>query len=334
MVEPAGFDPWAVPQIPLLSRSAHDRIAHRRSDDEWLARAWSDETSRVLVLSPRSKAAVSLDGDRLSLVLLPPSAVAVDGLPVLLGAAAGVNYLAVLTGVDAGTGTSAVAAVDDFGGSQWVGLRDLGVALDDLGVGLLTEAVALHAWHQRHQRCPRCGAATEPAQAGWARRCLADATEHFPRTDPAVIMLVHDGAGHCVLGRGPQWPPGRMSVLAGFVEAGESAEAAVAREVAEEVGIRVRDVRYVASQPHPFPASLMLGYTARLDGDPTLRIDPSEMAEAGWFSRAEVRRATDWGDDVLPTAPASASGAPVLRGLPSSMSIARQLINMWLVDPD
>ena len=106
------------------------------------------------------------------------------------------------------------------------------------------------------------------AKAGWTRTCPVDGSEHFPRTDPAVIMLVHDGAGRCVLARGPQWRPGRMSVLAGFVEAGESAEAAVAREVREEVGIAVRDVTYVASQPHPFPASLMLGYTARVDGDP------------------------------------------------------------------
>jgi NAD+ diphosphatase len=140
-------------------------------------------------------------------------------------------------------------------------------------------------------------------------------------------MLVTDGADRVVLGRGPQWSPGRMSVLAGFVEAGESAEAAVAREVAEEVGIGVRDVRYVASQPHPFPASLMLGFTAQVDGDDTLQIDHTEIAEAGWFTRAEVRRAVDWGDEDSPVAPPEDA---VLRGLPPAMSIARQLIDGWL----
>jgi NAD+ diphosphatase len=167
------------------------------------------------------------------------------------------------------------------------------------------------------------------AQADWTRVCPADGSEHFPRTDPAVIMLVHDGAGHCLLARGPQWGPGRMSVLAGFVEAGESAEAAVAREVAEEVGIAVRDIRYAGSQPHPFPASLMLGFSALLDGDPTLRIDGSEITEAGWFSRAEVRRTADWGAE-----PAGPEPAGRLRGLPSTMSIARQLINSWLAQED
>ncbi len=141
-------------------------------------------------------------------------------------------------------------------------------------------------------------------------------------------MLIHDGAGRCVLARGPQWGPGRMSVLAGFVEAGESAESAVAREVGEEVGIAIRDIRYEGSQPHPFPASLMLGFTARLDGDPTLKIDGSEIVEAGWFSRDEVRRAGDWGtDDPAPT-------EAVLRALPPTMSIARQLINTWLEATD
>ena len=118
-----------------------------------------------------------------------------------------------------------------------------------------------------------------------------------------------------------------MSVLAGFVEAGESAEAAVAREVAEEVGLRIRDIRYAGSQPHPFPASLMLGFSARLDGDATLRIDHDEIVEAGWFTRDEVRATADWGADEAP-------GAGALRGLPSTMSIARQLINSWLVAED
>jgi len=307
-------DPWAVPEIPLLARSAHDRLAERRDDADYLERAWRDDRSRVLLVSPDGTVPVSGPDEHPDLVLRRPAEITGEGVRVWLGEAAGVAYFAQLA--------SSPVAVD----GSWRTLREVGAYLTDLDVGLLTSAVALRAWHYRHPRCPRCGAATEVAKAGWTRVCPVDGSEHFPRTDPAVIMLVHDGAGRCVLARGPQWRTGRMSVLAGFVEAGESAEAAVAREVAEEVGLAVRDIRYAGSQPHPFPASLMLGFTARLDGDPTLRIDEAEICEAGWFTRDEVRRATDWGSDE--------PGSGQLRGLPSTMSIARQLINGWLATGD
>lgn len=309
-------DPWAVPDVPILARSAHDRIAHRRADADWFADAWADPDSRVLLISQAGTAPVLAGGEQLRFV---PPAEAGTGVRVLLGTAAGIRYLALL------------ADGPDPAGPDWRGLRELATELTDLDVGLLTTAVALQAWHRSHRHCPRCGTVTEVTKAGWTRTCPADGSEHFPRTDPAVIMLVHDGAGRCVLARGPQWQPGRMSVLAGFVEAGESAEAAVAREVREEVGIEVSDVTYVASQPHPFPASLMLGYTARVAGDPRLRIDADEIVEAGWYTREEVRRATDWGTEA-----ATAPGGPVpaLRGLPGAMSIARQLINAWLLATD
>jgi NAD+ diphosphatase len=186
-------------------------------------------------------------------------------------------------------------------------------------------AVALEQWHQRHPRCPRCGAETVETQAGWTRRCVADGSEHFPRTDPAVIMLVHDGADRALLGRGKQWGEGRFSTLAGFVEPGESIEAAVAREVFEEVGVTVRDVRYVASQPWPFPASLMLGFMARLDGSPDIALDPVEMAEAAWFTRDEVRQARDWTDGEEP-----AIEGTRLHAIPPHLSISRYLIDAWL----
>ncbi len=302
----------------MLSRSAHDRIAHRRDDDGWLARAWQNPSSQVLVVSADGTAALRPDADRPRLTFRVPSEVqGIAGVRVLLGDADGLVYFALL-------------AAEQVAEPDWSSLRALATGLSDIDVGLLTAAVALQAWHQRHPRCPRCGAATEPAQAGWSRRCPVDSSVHFPRTDPAVIMLVHDGAGRCVLARGPQWAPGRMSVLAGFVEAGESAEAAVAREVAEEVGVQVRDVRYIASQPHPFPASLMLGFTARLTGDATLRIDDEEIAEAGWFTRDDVRRASDWGDEGA----SSVSEGALLRALPPRMSIARQLLQMWLETSD
>jgi NAD+ diphosphatase len=305
-------DPWAIPDTPLLSRSAHDRLAERRTDVGYLEQRWQDPSSRVLVLSRDGTIEVAGDEQAPDLVLHAPDEVQQPGIRVFLGESAGVAYFAELTEIEDQPG--------------WLTLRDLGARLDDLAVGLLTSAVALQQWHRRHPRCPLCGAATEPTKAGWTRTCPRDGSEHFPRTDPAVIMLIHDGAGRCILARGPQWPPGRMSVLAGFVEAGESAESAVAREVAEEVGIAIKDIRYAGSQPHPFPASLMLGFTALVDGDPTLRIDHDEIVDAGWFSRDEVRRTVSWGSEE----PSSAR----LQGLPPAMSIARQLINTWLAATD
>jgi len=306
-------DPWAVPDVPILARSAHDRMAERRTDSDWFAAAWDDPASRVLLVSQSGRVPVEPGP---ALRFATPAEADAEGVRVLLGGAGGTRYLALL-------------AAAEIAGPDWRGLRELATELTDLEVGLLTTAVALQAWHQTHQHCPRCGTVTEVSKAGWTRTCPADGSEHFPRTDPAVIVLVHDGAGRCVLARGPQWPAGRMSVLAGFVEAGESAEAAVAREVHEEVGIEVCDVAYVASQPHPFPASLMLGYTARVAGDPRLVIDAEEIVEAGWYTREEVRRTADWGSE-----PPVGIDAPALRGLPGTMSIARQLINAWLVATD
>jgi len=304
----------AIVSTPVLARTFHDRIAHRRRDAHWVEQAWQDPASRVLVLSAYGRAA--LDGERLRFVAT--AEVGGDGEPILLGEAEGIVYFASL---------SFTRAATQEWDADWRNLRALAVRLNDLDVGLMTAAVALQEWHQRHVHCPACGSVTEVSQAGWTRTCPQDGSEHFPRTDPAVIMLVSDGGDRVLLGRGPAWAKGRMSVLAGFVEAGESAETAVKREVFEEVGIRITDVRYVASQPHPFPASLMLGFTAVLDGDDRLVLDEHEMAEAGWFTRAQVRAAVTWGDEDSALAPPPEA---VLRGLPSSMSIARQLIDSWL----
>ena len=152
------------------------------------------------------------------------------------------------------------------------------------------------------------------------RRCEADGSDHFPRTDPAVIVLVHDGGDRCVLGRQAVWPAGRFSTLAGFVEPGESAEQAVVREVEEESGLHVRDVRYVASQPWPFPSSLMLGYTAVCDPDAEPVAVDGELEEVRWFTRDELRAAGTWG---------GREGVQT----PSSVSIAWHLISGW-VDGD
>jgi NAD+ diphosphatase len=223
---------------------------------------------------------------------------------VFLGEAGGVPYAAV-------RGERALT-VSGRPVDRWAGLRELGVDLDDLEAGLLAQAVAILEWHDRHRFSPLTGAPTTIEQAGWVQRDPTDGTAFFPRTDPAVIMLVHDGADRLVLGRQAVWPAGRFSILAGFVEPGESAEAAVAREVAEEVGLRVTDIRYVGSQPWPFPQSLMLGFVARLDGPDALIVDPTEIEEAHWFSRG----------DLL------AGRGP--RALPPAVSIARHIIDRWV----
>lgn len=317
----AGAEPFEPAfEVPVLSRSAHDRIAHRRDDQEWVAAAWLRPSTRVLLLGADATTP-SASGTQLDLCSVAEVELSDSVDRVLLGEAGSTAYFA-LIGRPAREGEPHPAATD---GRPWRGLRELATELSDLDVGLLTTAVALQAWHVRHPRCPQCGAPTETAKAGWTRICSRDGSEHFPRTDPAVIMLVRDSEDRCLLARGPLWPPGRMSVLAGFVEAGESAEAAVVREVGEEVGIAVGNVRYVASQPHPFPASLMLGFTAEVVGDSALRPDNDEILDAGWFSREEVRRAAEWGAEDSP-----ALAGAMLRGLPPRMSIARQLIDAWL----
>jgi NAD+ diphosphatase len=158
---------------------------------------------------------------------------------------------------------------------------------DDLA--LYGGARSLTDWHARHRFCAQCGGDTKLAKGGWQRNCTACEASHFPRTDPVTIMLV-EHEGRLMLGRGLGWPEGRFSALAGFVEPGESIEEAVAREVLEEAGVRVRDVTYVASQPWPFPSQLMIGCHSHTDSD-ELTIDETEMAEVEFFTRAQVQTA-------------------------------------------
>jgi NADH pyrophosphatase NudC (nudix superfamily) len=192
-------------------------------------------------------------------------------------------------------------------------LREAAALLNDRDAGLLTHAVALANWHATHTHCPRCGTPTVTVAAGHAQRCPADGSEHFPRVDPAVIMLVTDPDDRCLLARNRRWPERRVSILAGFVEPGESAEQAVAREVGEETAITVARVRYVGSQPWPMPQSLMLGFRASAAGDLEIQVDDEEIAEAHWFSRDELRSAL--------------ASREIL--LPPPVSIAHRLIESW-----
>jgi NADH pyrophosphatase NudC (nudix superfamily) len=280
---------------PALSRATVDRDAAAREDDAALAAAWP--SAQVLVVDD-GRALVSDDGPALVLV---PSADAPAGDRLYLGRDGDSAYFAV------------AGPLPRRLGARPLGLRDVGALLGDRDAGLLVHAVGLANWHATHTHCPRCGAPTEAARGGAVRRCTADGSEHFPRTDPAVIMLVTDGGDRCVLGRQAVWPPGRFSTLAGFVEPGESAEQAVVREVQEETGLAVRDVVYRSSQPWPFPASLMLGFRAVCDGDGQPVPHDGELEDARWFTKDELR----------------AGGALLL---PPPVSIAWRLINDWLQD--
>ena len=186
--------------------------------------------------------------------------------------------------------------------------------LDPGDAPVFAAALSLANWHRRHVFCSVCGEGTAPNRGGWSRACGSCGAEHYPRSDPVVIMLAeHDG--RLLLGRQPHYPPGRYSALAGFVEPGEAIEAAVARELHEEAGIVVRDVRYIASQPWPFPSTLMIGAHAHAIGD-SLTIDHAELDDARWFTRTEVVAAL-----------AGEDGAAFLP--PPPWAIARTLLDGW-----
>ncbi len=385
----------------VLARSAVDRMSVRRGDTDWLAAAWADPGTQVLILD-NDRALVRFGDKEAELILVPPSQ-APEGLRFLLGVDdADVAYFGVMgppgglepliTEVPAGDSPAADedAAAQEAPGLEtaeqtapepeapagegpmpdppeqptpaqhmaapqtaapqtaapevsedespepdapeqqtvteqvaWLararpglrpaGLREAAALLDDRDAGLFTHAVALANWHATHTHCPRCGTLTVTVAAGHAQRCPADGSEHFPRIDPAVIMLVTDPDDRCLLARNRRWPERRVSILAGFVEPGEAAEQAVAREVEEETGIVVTRVRYVGSQPWPMPQSLMLGFRAAAAGELELRVDDDEIAEAHWYSREELRRAL--------------AAREIL--LPPPVSIAHRLIESW-----
>jgi NAD+ diphosphatase len=165
-------------------------------------------------------------------------------------------------------------------------IRAVGQSLSPADAGLLAYARAMVVWHERHRYCGRCGGSTRSAEAGHVRECGTCGAKHFPRVDPAIIVLVADEE-RCLLGRQADWPPGRYSTIAGFVEPGESLEQAVRREVEEEAGVLVDEVEYHSSQPWPFPSSLMLGFTARPAGGELAPRD-GELEEARWVSRDDI----------------------------------------------
>ena len=286
-----------------LARFTIDRAAQLRSNPLWFEQAWAADTTRVLVLHER-KIPVTTE---LSIVWVKPWSLKMaendaKDAALFLGADEDHTYIAIMH--------------DEVGLADvtWASLRDVGSQLSATDVGLATSAVALATWHEGHNFCPSCGQQTKIAMAGWSRKCANHETEQYPRTEPAMIVAVEDIAGRILLGRRREWPEGWLSTLAGFVEAGESCEAAVIREVYEESGIHVdlASLRYLGSQPWPFPASLMLAYRA-IATSTEVEMHDDEMTEVQWFSRAELEIACD---------------AETLK-LPSPVSIAFRLIQSW-----
>ena len=285
-----------------------DRADHLRDDPNALATLWAH--ARVVLLDESGQAAADSDGS-----LLAPRGREISAGPGGVGAA-------VFLGLDDdGEGWFSLdAALTAFAAPQWIDLRSAAAHWPAWHAGVFAQARALQHWRGRHRFCGACGGTVTLSRGGWLGRCGQCGIEHYPRTDPAVIVAVTDGP-RLLLGRQRAWPPRRYSVIAGFVEPGESLEQTVAREVLEETGVRVRDCHYLASQPWPFPGALMLGFLARAEPDEP-RVG-EELEEARWFGADEIRAA-----QARETLPVDADDVGPL--LSSPISIARWLIEQWL----
>ncbi|BDZ41021.1 hypothetical protein GCM10025865_03200 [Paraoerskovia sediminicola] len=295
-----------------------DPAGDRRSAPGLLDDLW-DDTATQVVLVDGGRLAVSSSGQdgALDLARFEPSAVPLpDGaIRAYLGrdVVRGVELVAVLLPPPADPGAQAQHDPrDPREASTFVGLRAASVSLSDVDGAAATAGVALAGWHASHPRCPRCGAPTEVTHAGWVRRCPVEGVDLYPRTDAAVIMTVTDAQDRLLLGHAARWPERRFSTLAGYVEPGESLESAVRREVLEEVGLTIGEVRYQGSQSWPFPASLMLGFAARATTT-DVRVDGVEVTAARWFTRPGLAQAVGTGEVLLP----------------GRSSIARALIEDW-----
>jgi NAD+ diphosphatase len=287
-----------------------DRVSDKRPDDEWLAAKLEDETTRFIPVWNLKNLLTDEDVPRP--VYLPPRDVQ-DLLPkpesvILLGVMSDTTYFALGLSSDEGSPPSGLAELGQFRDLRWIAST-----LDERDIALLAYAQAMTYWHCRHRYCGDCGNPTRSLEGGALRVCTNDqcGQQHFPRTDPAIIVLVTFGE-RCLLVRKSWWPEGMFSNVSGFGEPGESLEDALVREVREETGVQVVEMTYHSSQPWPFPSSLMLGFTAIASND-TIRIDEDELEDAGWFSREDVR-------------------SQLLQGtlrLPMPVSISFRLIEEW-----
>ena len=299
------------PQLGYAA-SRVDRVAEKRTDADAMRALEADAAARWYVVGGE-------------LVAMRKNAAGLDPLferaaAQALGTATHAAFLGLMNGVPRfalAIEPTAMEALKGHDGFEISDLRTIAVRgmVAEEHLPPLAEGKSLLIWHSRRRFCSNCGAETRVVDAGWRRDCPTCKMQHFPRTDPVVIMLAeHDG--RLLLGRQPHYPPGRFSALAGFVEVGESIEDAVARELHEEAGIRVRSVRYLCSQPWPFPSSLMIGCLAMAEGH-ALTVDTNELDDARWFTRSEVAAAMR-GDPAAPFLP------------PPPVAIARTLLDHWL----
>ena len=326
------------PVMPLAGNPLH-RAGNERRDRAWLEAALAGERTRFLPVH-RLKVPVAVAAPENRIVDGGGAAADRVGEPVRDGLPATVHRLAwaepggwlgragepILLGLDGDAPRFAVdvsafpePAADACGlgaGVEFQGLRTAASSLPAEDAAIAAQARSLIGWHERHPFCAVCGGETRVRNGGGSRSCSACGAEHFPRTDPVVIVVV-SRAGRALLGRSGRFPGNLYSALAGFMEPGESVEEAVRREVEEEAGVRVGSVRYVFSQPWPFPASLMLGCLAEGLSD-AIAIDPEEIEDARWFSRTELIEALDGRSDVL--------------SVPQPIAIAHHLIRAWLAD--
>ena len=303
------------PHLSLVS-DPHHRLGLQRTDEVWLEQRWADPGSRVLVISG-TRVRPGPDG-----IEWVPSEAAPDGVRLLLGERDGTTWWGVIVSGDVAKAEPdrwlplrgllpLLAGSDAPSSSEEPGARRASLA------PLVFHALGLAEWHWAHRFCPRCGGALEPRAAGHELVCAGCGKAQFPRSDPAVIMLVTAGEPgspeeRCLLGRGATWPAGRFSTLAGFCEPGESLEDAVRREVLEETGVVVGEVTYFGNQPWPLPSSLMLGFHARALSE-EIHLEDAEVEEALWVTREEMRSGAEDGSLVLP----------------GGVSISRSLIESW-----
>lgn len=270
-----------------------DRVDHHRRSPEWVAGLWRSDDARLLKVTADGRFTTNVGGSKLRTT--KPFVEFDSQRHLLLGLLDGAPVFAVQALTE--------GEVHDF--------REVGGHLSDHEADIAATATAILAWHRMEPRCPRCGGSTTVINGGFARHCVACGEDHFPRTDPAVIVAVVDGQDRLLLGGQASWGH-RVSVLAGFVEAGESLEQAIHREVAEEVDVTVTDLRYFGSQPWPFPRSLMLGYFARALST-AINVDADEISHADWYTRDQLTAALSSGTLALP----------------GSSSIAARLIQTW-----
>ncbi|MEO0049276.1 MAG: hypothetical protein RL556_608 [Actinomycetota bacterium] len=303
-------------ELPL-ARAAIDRDAAFRKDPDLFDHLWENPKTRVIVLLEGKTLleAGSQSGPKLKFfeVADVPSA----QLRAYLGKTLEFeNNLEADSPIVLAVVSKNSADQIEADPDQWHTLRNTGFGLSARDAGIFTQALALSNWHESHKYCPRCGMPTTVQEGGWSRRCFSDGNQIFPRTDPAIIVSVIDRHDRILLGSQGSWSENRYSILAGFVEAGESLPHAVIREVFEESGIRVKNPKYLASQAWPFPASLMVGFTAEVDesfGEPTLTPDGEEIVRLKWYSRQEIL--------------ADVAASKLV--LPSRLSISRALIEEW-----